>query len=220
MATKEGLISRYIGTASESKPASGLPIGSTYHEYDEGVLMITPDSGSTWVIKDVKNVEFTFRPGQAAMASGMVAGGTRSYNPETVSTAAAASTTVWSSTITFSPYQSGLIDGLSANGIIEGALTIGVIASASTPTAKLTARIQNIGETTSWVTILGLTGTISTSSVVSYQTYDIPYLQTSSPFNAVPFGVAIGIQSSSSVNTIQARLMESSYVMGSYIPGA
>ena len=215
---KEGPISRYINVASATKPSGiTVPNGSTIFEYDIAVLKVTPDSGSTWAIKDATPVEFIFRPGMAALSAGMVAAGTRQYG-ETVSTPTVSGTTVWSSTVTFDPYQSGLIEGVSVGGRITGQITLGLIASASTPNAKVTVRVKNNSVST-WVTALALTGSLSTSSTVRYNTYDIPHLKTEANFNAVPFDVAFGVQSDSSANSIQARLMESSYIQGAFIPG-
>ena len=216
MANKEGPISRYIGTASETKPSGAtIPIGSTFLEYDNAVLKTTPDSGSTWFVKDATPLEFLFRPGQSALSGGMVAASTRSYG-ETVSTTASV-TTAWSSTVTYNPYQSGLIDGLSAGGVINGVITFGYIAASGTPNAKFTARVKNNSDST-WTTALALTANVAASIGVNYTTYEIPYLKTEANFNAVPFDLAIGVQSDAS-NSIQARLMESSYIMGEYIPG-
>lgn len=217
MSVREGPIARYIGTASESKPTS-VPKGTTYLEYDEGVQIITPDGGSNWYPKDADLVDFFFRPGQVPLASGMVESGTRSYNPAVVSTASVASTTVWSNAISYEPYKSGKIDGLSVGGIIEGQLTIGYIASATVGNTKLTARIQN-KDNANWVTMLTLTATIATATTVAYKAYDIPFLQTTSTFNAVPFSIAIGVQTDASANSVQARLMESSWIAGQFIPG-
>lgn len=214
---KEGIISRYIGTASDTKPTS-VPVGTTYLEYDEGVQMITPDSGSTWYPKEAQLVDFLFRPGAAALASGMVLAGTRSYNPSVASTGGTASgTTCWSPDITYDPYQSGLIDGLSASGVICGQLTLGYIAAATTGNAKVTARIRNSGGT--YTTFLGLTDAISASTTVGYKTYDIPYLKTTGNFNSVPFDMGIGVQSDASANSIELRLMESSYIIGQFVAG-
>ena len=216
MANKEGPIGRWIGTASETKPSGAtIPIGSTFQEWDKGILKITPDSGSTWVVKDATLVEFIFRPGQSALSAGMVAASTRAYS-ETVSTTASA-TTVWSSTVTFNPYQPGLIDGLSAGGLINGVITLGYLSASATPGAKFTARMKNNSVST-WITTLALTASVTASIGVNYITYEIPYLKTEFGFNAVPFDVAIGVQSDAS-NSIQARLMESSYILGAYIPG-
>lgn len=218
MANKEGPIGRWVDVASGTKPSGAtVPIGSTIFEYDKAVLKFTPDSGSTWVVKDATPIDFLFRPGAAALSAGMVAASTRSYS-ETASTTASA-TLVWSSTVTFNPYQYGLIDGISAGGIVTGAITIGHIAASATPNAKFSVRVKNNSVST-WVTALTLTANVATASTLGYTTYEIPYLKTEANFNAIPFDVAIGVQSDGpSTQSIQARLMESSYIQGRFIPG-
>ena len=158
---------------------------------------------------------FIFRPGAAAIENGMVASGTRSGTG--VVTSDAANTTVWGDSVVYEPLRKGRIDGRDTGGVIYGQLTIGIKSSAATPNGKLTARIRNKGGT--WTTCLALTGTIVLSTSEQYLTYDIPYLLTTEEFNAVPFEIAIGVQSDSSTNKAIARIMESSWIAGEYEPG-
>ena len=158
---------------------------------------------------------FIFRPGQAVLASGMVASGTRTGG-DTITSIGANSTT-WGTEVVYEPKRAGKIDGLSSGGIISGQITIGIKSSASTPNAKLTVRIRNKNGT--WTTILALTSAFALSTAEAYKTYDIPYLLTTADFNAVPFGVTIGVQSDSASNTAIARIMESSYIQGEFEPG-
>src|SRR3990167_3959157 len=74
---------------------------------------------------------FEFRPGQTALASGAVPAGTRTASG-TITTAASANVTYWGSWISHAPYRSGLIDGKSTGGIIEGQLTFGIKSAAGT----------------------------------------------------------------------------------------
>ena len=51
MAVKKiATIQRYIGLAADTKP-TGVPSGSTFLEYDTGLLYITYDNGVNWAIK-------------------------------------------------------------------------------------------------------------------------------------------------------------------------
>ncbi len=159
---------------------------------------------------------FLFRPGSAALASGAVASGTRSGGA-TVNSGASADTTVWGTEVVYAPARSGKIDGLASGGVVSGQLTIGIVASGATPNGKLTARIRNQDGT--WTTFLALTGALALSTTEIFKTYDIPYLLTTADFNAVPFGLAIGVQSDSADNTATARIMESSYLQGEFEPG-
>ena len=159
---------------------------------------------------------FIFRPGGTALASGMVASGTRS-GAATIAAAGTANQTYWGTEVVYEPARAGKIDGLSTGGVVSGQLTVGVSTTAATATAKLTARIRNKGGT--WTTALALTGTMSCTTAEIYRTYDIPYLYTTANFNAVPFGVAIGVESNEAGTATQARIMESSYIQAEFEPG-
>jgi hypothetical protein len=63
---KETTISRYIGLASDTKP-TGVEVGSTFFEYDTGILWITHD-GTNWVVKDVQPLAVA-ATGSAAIAT-------------------------------------------------------------------------------------------------------------------------------------------------------
>lgn len=125
--------------------------------------------------------------------------------------------TVWGTEVVYEPRRAGKVDGLTTGGVIWGQLTIGIVASGATPNGKLTARIRNKSGT--WTTVLTLTGAIVLGVTEIFKTYDIPYLLTTTNFNAVPFGIAIGVESDSGTNTATARIMESSYISGEIEPG-
>ena len=61
-------VNRYIGASTDTKPstdftAGGLmPIGSTFYEYDTGVMYITYD-GTNWAVKDTGDIEGAFSQG-------------------------------------------------------------------------------------------------------------------------------------------------------------
>jgi len=42
---------KFIGLSSDSKP-NGVPVGSTFLEYDTQSFYITPDGGNTWTLKE------------------------------------------------------------------------------------------------------------------------------------------------------------------------
>ncbi len=217
MAIRETAISRYVGVSSESKPTTSVPVGSTFYEYDTGVMFITYD-GTNWLPKTetlAQREPFLFRPGSAALASGAVASGTRSGGATV--TSVGASTTTWGTEVVYQPKRAGKIDGLSSGGIVSGQLTIGIVSSAATPNGKLIARIRNKSGT--WTTFLALTAAIALTTTEIFKTYDIPYLLSTANFNAVPFGVAIGVESDSASNTAIARMMESSFIQGEFEPG-
>ena len=44
-------IYRFVGLSSDTKPASGVPAGSEFYETDTGATYLTPDGGTTWVLK-------------------------------------------------------------------------------------------------------------------------------------------------------------------------
>ncbi len=179
-------------------------------------MLITPDGGTTWFPKEGTLVDFMFRPGQTPVASGAVSAGARVFNANVATTISVSGSTVWSSDISYAPYQSGLIDGLSTGGLVYGQIAVGLLSATSNPTAKVTMRMRNSGG--SYDVILPL-NTVSTNSTVRYVTYDLPNLQTSSNFNRIPFAFGIGVQSDSSVNTITARVMDNSWIAGQFVPG-
>lgn len=45
-------IKRFVGLSTDTKP-SAVPAGSTYFAYDTQAMYITPDDGSTWVLKSM-----------------------------------------------------------------------------------------------------------------------------------------------------------------------
>ena len=109
---------------------------------------------------------FTFYPGVAALASGMVASGSRSGGATV--TSVDANTTVWGTEVVYEPERAGKIDGLASGGEIHGQITIGIKSSALTPNGKLTARIRNKDGT--WTTCLALTAAIALSTTEAYKT--------------------------------------------------
>ena len=163
-------------------------------------------------------IAFIARPGKAALANGAVASGIRSGSANTA-VSVDANTTYWQGTPTsFSHgFHEGKIDAKESGGVVDGQITIGIVASALTPNGKLTLRIRNTGGI--WTTILALTAAIALSTTELYKTYDLPYLLTTPDFNAVPFEVSVGVQSDSATNTATARIMESSWISGEFAPG-
>jgi len=167
------------------------------------------------VIQPDQREPFIFRPGQAAaLLNSMVASGTRSGGATV--TSAGANTTAWGTEVVYEPLRVGKIDGKTTGGVISGQITIGIKSSAVTPNGKLTIRIRNKDGT--WTTILALTSGFALSGTEIFKTYDIPYLPTTADFNAVPFGIAIGVQSDSAANHAIARMMESSYIQAEFEP--
>src|SRR3990167_8242651 len=156
---------------------------------------------------------FLFRPGNAALASGMVEAGTRS-SAATVTSGTVANSTYPGSWITFAPFRSGKIDGLSSGGIVDGQITVGVKCGAGTGTAKLTLDIANTANTSAPTTMLPLTGTITCTTAEIFKTYDMPYLACDTVMNSVPFSVRLGVQTQQGGSTIIGRIMESSYIEG------
>lgn len=162
---------------------------------------------------------FIFRVGNTALASGMVASGDRSGGPTVANTSA--NVTVWGTEVVYEPFSSGKIDGVATGGIVSGQITIGVLCSvANTVAAKLTARIRNKDGTQT--TMLALTGSFNVGGTTEvFKTYDIPHLLTTANFNAVPFGMSIGVQGNQVAATAAvARVMESSYIQGEFEPGS
>jgi len=164
---------------------------------------------------------FIFRPGRSALAStslttGMVLSGTRNGSPTVASTSA--NVTVYGTEVVYEPARAGKIDGIAASGVVSGQITIGSIcAVAQTCLAKHTMRIRNKGGT--WTTCLNVSGTVAVGGTTEvYTTYDVPHLLTTADFNAVPFGVAIGVQSNEAGTAAVARIMESSYISGEFEP--
>jgi len=158
---------------------------------------------------------FTFYPGVAALASGMVASGSRSGGATV--TSVGANTTTWGTEVVYEPKRAGKIDGKTTGGEVHGQICIGIVASALTPNGKLTARIRNKSGT--WVVCLALTGAIALSTTEQFPVYNIPHLLTTANFNAVPFGFQIGVESDSADNTAIARIMESSVIQAEFEPG-
>ena len=159
---------------------------------------------------------FIYRPAATALASGMVASGTRSGGPA-LTGAGTANQTEWGSYVTYEPARAGKIDGLSAGGVISGQLTIGAKSAAATCDVKLTVDIRNKSGTA--VTMLALTSAFACTTAEIFKTYDIPYLSTAANFNAVPFEVRHGNQSNEAGTAAVTRLMESSYIQGEFEPG-
>ncbi len=161
---------------------------------------------------------FIFRVGNTALASGMVASGTRSGGPTVASTSA--NVTVWGDDVLYEPFASGKVDGVTTGGIISGQVTVGVICSAAASVAaKLTARIRNKDGT--YVTALALTGSFNAGGTTEiFNTYDLPHLLTVANFNAVPFQFAIGVQGNLASTFAVARIMESSYIQGEIEAGS
>lgn len=159
---------------------------------------------------------FIFRPGQAALASGMVASGTRSGGATV--TSVTANTTVWGTEVVYEPARAGKIDGKATGGVVSGQICIGIKASASTPNAKLTIRVRNKDGGT-WVVPLALTGAFALTTAEIYKVYDMPHLLTVANLNAIPFGISIGVESDSSTNDAIARMMETSFIQGEFEPG-
>lgn len=158
---------------------------------------------------------FICRPAAAALANGMVASGTRSGGTTVTAGSAAVE---WGTEYVYEPLRAGKIDGISSGGVVNGQITVGLASVAATSDAKVTARIRNKDGT--WTTVLALTGTIACTTAEIYRTYDIPYLKTTANFNAIPFGIAIGVQSNLAAATGSvARMMESSFIEGEFEPG-
>ncbi len=160
---------------------------------------------------------FIFRVGRSALASGAVASGTRSGGPTVSSTAA--DTTEWGTEVVYEPYRAGKIDGLTTDGVISGQLTMGIVTASGSAQCKLTARMRNKAGSAQ-VVFLALTGAFAATTAEIFKTYDIPHLLTTTDFNAVPFGVTIGVRSAGAAASAGvARIMESSYVQGEFEPG-
>jgi len=160
---------------------------------------------------------FIFRPGNTALASGMVAAGTRS-GAATIQTGGTADSTYWGTWQTYQPLRSGRIDGKASGGIIEGQITIGHKSAAGTVNAKVTLRIANTANTSAPTTLLAVSATISVTTAETYTTYDIPYLACDTVMNSVPFSVALGIQTAVAASATIGRIMESSYIQGEFEP--
>lgn len=161
---------------------------------------------------------FLFRIGSTALASGMVASGTRS-SAATITSGTATGTTYYTGWLSYSPLRSGKIDGLTSGGIIDGQITVGAVTGAGTGTCKLLVDIANTANTGSPTTMLALTGTITITNTEAFFTYDIPYLACDTVMNSVPFSVRMGIQTSQAASTVVGRIMENSYIQGEFEPG-
>jgi len=217
-AKNQALISGRIVYGSDGTDVYAMKVDSSGNQQIE-LLAGTASIGNIGELP--QREPFIFRPGSSALASssattGMVLSGVRSGGATVASTSA--DTTVWGTEVVYEPARDGKIDGLTTGGIISGQLTIGTIAAAATCLAKHTARIRNKSGTTT--TCLFLSGTVAVGATTEvYTTYDIPYLQTTATFNAIPFGIAIGVQSNEAGTAAVARIMESSYIMGEFEPG-
>ncbi len=179
------------------------------------VLAVGGDGAETSTVLQQRE-PFIFRPAATALASGMVASGTRSGGPA-LTGAGTADQTEYSSYVTYEPYRGGKIDGIAASGVISGQLTFGYKVLASTAAIKLTVDIRNKAGTA--VTMLALTSTLAATTAEAFATYDIPHLLTVTNFNAVPFDVRHGNQSNLAGTAAVTRIMESSYIMGEFEPG-
>ena len=82
---------------------------------------------------------------------------------------------------------------------------------------KLTVDIRNKAGTA--VTMLALTGALAATTAEVFATYDIPHLLTVTNFNAIPFEIRHGNQSSLAGTAAITRIMESSYIQGEFEPG-
>lgn len=168
--------------------------------------------------------ELLFYPGSSGLASGMVATGTRTGSATTTSSGSAAVT--WGSEFIFAPATYGKIDGVSTGGILSGQITVGLKTSASTADCKEVAiRMRNnptasTGDSSSWVTVLSYTATIACTTAEAFTTFDMPYLRTSASMNAVPYGLALGVQSNLASTNIIGRIMsETTYIHCLVVPG-
>ncbi len=162
---------------------------------------------------------FIFRPGAAALASGMVPAGTRSA-AGTITSGASANVTYWGPESTYAPVRTGKIDGLAASGIVSGQITIGHKSAAGTVNAKVTIRGRNTtGADTTTVVLLALQAATSVTTAETFATYDIPYLYTTSNFNQVPFAIQMGIETAVAASATIGRIMSSSFIEGSFEPG-
>ncbi len=174
------------------------------------------DVGDVDVITLPQREPFIFRPGSAAMASGVVASGTRSGGAA-LTGAGTADQTEWSPWVTYEPARGGKIDGLASGGVIAGQLTFGYKVGANTAAIKLTAEIRNKAGTA--VVMMALTGTLSATTGEAFATYDLPQLLTVANMNAVPFEIRHGNRSNIAATAAITRVMESSYIQGEFEPG-
>src|SRR3990167_4810167 len=212
---------RIVGSRGDVMPRGNLmylddPTSATQYPFlaDTARVKGTGTDGSAPAVV-VSKEEVIFYPGASAIANGMVASGSRA-GAGTITTGGTADSTYWGPESIFAPLVRGKIDGVSTGGILSGQLTIGIKTGASTADTKVTARIRNnssaaTADAGAWVTCLALSGTaIGCTTAEIYRTYDMPRLQTTGTINSVPFGVAIGVQSSLAGTTIIGRIMESS----------
>lgn len=160
---------------------------------------------------------FLFRPGQSALANGAVAAGSRTSSG-TITTGGTADSTYWGDWKTYAPLRAGQIDGLATGGIIDGQITIGHKSAAGTVNVKVTARIANTANTSAPTTVLALSAATAVTTAETFSTFDLNYLQTDAVFNAVPFSIAIGIQTAVAASAGIARVMESSFLQGEFEP--
>ncbi len=179
------------------------------------VLAVGGDGAETSTVLQQRE-PFIFRPAATALASGMVASGTRSSGAA-LTGAGTADQTEYESYVTYEPYRGGKIDGIAASGVISGQLTFGYKVAASTADIKLTVDIRNKAGTA--VTMLALTGALAATTAEVFATYDIPHLLTVTNFNAIPFEIRHGNQSSLAGTAAITRIMESSYIQGEFEPG-
>lgn len=161
---------------------------------------------------------FIFRPGTAALASGMVASGSRSGSGTT--TTGASTALWWGTEIAYTPLRSGKIDGVSADGVVSGQITIGHKSAAGTVAATVSIRVRNTtGASTATTVALAATAIGNLTTAETFTTWDIPYLKTVADFNQVPFGIQLGIATAVAASACIGRIMESSYIQGEMEPG-
>lgn len=222
-----------MATVNQRVPDDAMPRGNVGYAYDpdgkHSYPVIGSTAGQTDAIRPIiaQREYFIFYPGAGVLAStstvdGMVLSGVRS-GAGTVTTAGSV-TTAWTPAATYSPLRAGKIDGVSTGGIVSGQITVGLKTPSGTQAANagVTARIYNVGAAAGSVTCLFLSATVlACTSAEIYSTYDIPKLQTTAAFNAIPFTFQVGVQSSKAAASaaIVARIMESSYIDGYFEPG-
>jgi len=206
---------QYVGQKDKVLNTGRIPyLGDDTNFYPaKGIL-----SGSSMEQKVAQREPFEFRPGQTTLVDGAVATGTRTGSP-TITTAATANSTYWGAWIQYAPARVGKIDGLATGGIVEGQLTIGHKSAAGTVNVKVSARIANTANTASPDILVTLTAATAVTTAETYSTFDINYLKTDAVFNAVPFSLAVGIQTAVAASAGIARFMESSAIRGEFEPG-
>ncbi len=216
---------RSVGNKGDVMPRGNLgyadsPSSSTQFALlaDTSRVVGTNPDGSTPLAVSPAKEEFFYYPGQSAVASGMVLSGTRTGAATVTSSGSA--TVVWGTETIFAPVGRGKIDGKSTGGVIDGQVTIGLTATASTLSCtNVSFRMRNnptaaTADASAWVTALAYTTGIACTTAEVFNTFTINNLQTSASINAVPFGVAIGVLSQFASTNIIGRVMENSYIHG------